>query len=193
MRSWGAGRVPLLWEVTLIWLEVKMKKSNGVVNFSHVSAFNECINKWGLIELANPTRSYTWSNNQEKPIIARLDRVLASVEWELKYPLSKVMLLPKGCSDHNPLKIGFGNKSQYKESIFRFEKWWIEMEEFEGVVKKAWSLDCHMNNPVDIWQCKIRNLRKKIKGWSRNRETELRKSKNKLVEELDQLDELAEN
>jgi hypothetical protein len=32
-----------------------------------------------------------------------------------------------------------------------------------------------MNNPVGIWQCKIRNLRKKIKGWNRNREAKLRK------------------
>jgi hypothetical protein len=34
-----------------------------VINFNHVSAFNECINKWGLIELVDPARSYTWSNN----------------------------------------------------------------------------------------------------------------------------------
>jgi hypothetical protein len=59
---------------------------------------------------------------------------LASVEWEIKYPLSKVTLLPKGCSDHNPLRFEFENKSQYKENIFRFEKWWFEMKEFEEVV-----------------------------------------------------------
>jgi hypothetical protein len=50
-----------------------------------------------------------------------------------------------------------------------------------------------MKDPVDIWQCKIRNLRKKFKGWSRNREAELRKLKSKLMAELDQFDKLAEN
>jgi hypothetical protein len=169
------------------------EKSNGVINFNQVSAFNECINKWGLIELADPNRSYTWSNNQKNPIMVRLDRVLASVEWEIKYPLSKVTLLPKGCSDHNPLRFEFGNKSQYKENIFRSEKWWFEMKEFEEVVQKVWSLECHMKDPVDIWQCKIRNLRKNFKGWSRNREAKLRKLKSKLMAELDQFDKLAEN
>jgi endonuclease/exonuclease/phosphatase (EEP) superfamily protein YafD len=124
--------------------------------------------------------------------MARLDRVLASVEWEIRYPLSKVTLLPEGCSDHNPLRIEFGNKSQNKKNIFIFEKWWFEMKDFEGVVQKAWSLDCHMKDPVDIWQGKIRNIRKKVKGWNRNREAKVRKIKTKLVEELDQLDELAE-
>jgi hypothetical protein len=30
---------------------------------------------------------------------------------------------------------------------------------------------------VQIWQCKIRNLRRKNKGWNRNRGAEMRKSK----------------
>jgi hypothetical protein len=40
--------------------------------------------------------------------MAKLDRVLASVSWDSKYPLSNVRMLPKGCSDHNPLRVSFG-------------------------------------------------------------------------------------
>jgi hypothetical protein len=39
---------------------------------------------------------------------------------------------------------------------------------------------------------KVRNLRKKIKGWHRNRESELRKEKVSLTSELNRLDLLAE-
>jgi hypothetical protein len=33
------------------------------------------------------------------------------------------------------------------------------------------------SDPVQVWQFKIRTLRKKIKGWSRNREVELKKKR----------------
>jgi hypothetical protein len=45
---------------------------------------------------------------------------------------------------------------------------------------------------VAVWQFKIRNLRRKEKGWSRNREAEIKRSKADLVQELDALDMLAE-
>jgi hypothetical protein len=44
-----------------------------------------------------------------------------------------------------------------------------------------------------VWQFKIRTLRKKVKGWSRNRDVELRKGKEKLMSELDVLDLIAEH
>jgi hypothetical protein len=129
LRGGGGG--------TSTWSGVRKRKSNGVIDFGHVEVFNECINKWGLIELGNPTRAYSWSSNQENPILARLDKIFASAKWGGKYPLSKVTMLPKGCSDHNPLRIEFGAKPKFKESAFRFEKWWLEVEEFAEVVQKA--------------------------------------------------------
>jgi hypothetical protein len=42
--------------------------------------------------------------------MAMLDRVLMSVEWDNKYPLTKVNTLQKGVSDHSPLMITFGEK-----------------------------------------------------------------------------------
>jgi hypothetical protein len=86
-------------------------KSNGNINFSHASAFNGWINGWGLIEIKDASRSFTWSNNQECPIMATLDRVLASIEWNEKYPLASVNVLPRATSDHNPLIIEFGKKA----------------------------------------------------------------------------------
>jgi hypothetical protein len=43
-----------------------------------------------------------------------------------------------------------------------------------------------------VWQYKIRNLRRKVKGWSRNRDYEMRKCKQDIILELDNLDALAE-
>jgi hypothetical protein len=44
-----------------------------------------------------------------------------------------------------------------------------------------------------VWQFKIRLLRKRIKGWSRNMEAGLRKSKISLMVAIDELDKLAEH
>jgi hypothetical protein len=43
---------------------------------------------------------------------------------------------------------------------------------------------------MEIWQCKIRALRKKIKGWSINVEAESKKKKQSLLEDFDKLDML---
>jgi hypothetical protein len=45
---------------------------------------------------------------------------------------------------------------------------------------------------VSTWQSKIRNLRKKVKGWNINRDSEIKKCKQDLILELDSLDTLVE-
>jgi hypothetical protein len=47
----------------------------------------------------------SWSNNQDHPVMAKLDRVLGYVEWESIYPLVRVTLLPNGVSDHKPVLV----------------------------------------------------------------------------------------
>jgi hypothetical protein len=59
-------------------------------------------------------------------------------------------MLPRGVSDHCPLRIDFGGKAQFKESLFRFEKWWLEMDDFREIVKKVWDSECPVSDPVGI-------------------------------------------
>jgi hypothetical protein len=163
-----------------------------VINFHQSSIFNEWINKWGLIELKDPARSYTWSNNQEKPIMAVLDRVFGNVEWDSIYPLTSMRILPRETSDHNPLKVCFGDKLISKGYTFRFEKWWLEAKGFEELVRQPWEEAGPVSEPIDVWQYKIRKLRKKVKGWCVNMEAEKKKRKGMIISDLDALDKLAE-
>jgi endonuclease/exonuclease/phosphatase family metal-dependent hydrolase len=59
----------------------------------------------GVIEIKDPSRKFTWTNNHECPIMTTLDRILVLMEWEAKYPMAKVNILPKEVSDHNPILI----------------------------------------------------------------------------------------
>jgi hypothetical protein len=124
--------------------------------------------------------------------MATLDRILASVDWDAKHPLSKVLVLPKGVSNHNPLVIKFGEKLWIKDPIFRFEKWWLMVEGFSKIVKNSWDSECPVDDPLEVWQFKIRILREKIRGWSRNIESEMKRNKSSLLTTIDELDKLAE-
>jgi hypothetical protein len=145
------------------------------------------------MDLKDPSRLYTWTNNQVNPSMAALDRVLVSTQWEAKYPLARITNLPRGVSEHNPLLLNFGDKDKKRAYTFRFEKWWMEIEGFEHMVKRWWDIDCPFSNPIDWWQYKMRNFRKKIKGSGRNVDAELRKTKEALLIELDGLDKSAEH
>jgi hypothetical protein len=46
--------------------------------------FNAIIESLDLREIALSGRQYTWANRQEVQTFEKLDRVLASVEWENK-------------------------------------------------------------------------------------------------------------
>jgi hypothetical protein len=61
------------------------------------------------------------------------------------------------------------------------------------VVSKAWYLQVDSNNPLDIWQAKVRCFRSSARGWSANIDVEIRKRKKSLMEECDALDIKAES
>jgi hypothetical protein len=64
---------------------------------------------------------------------------------------------------------------------------------FDNLVKQCWGVECHLVNPIDRWEFKMRNLRKKIKGWSCNIEAEMRGTKETMLIELDGMDKAAKH
>jgi hypothetical protein len=67
------------------------------------------------------------------------------------------------------------------------------MDGFDNLVKQCWGVECRLVNPIDRWQFKMRNLRKKIKGWSCNIDAEMRRTKETMLIELDGLDKATEH
>jgi endonuclease/exonuclease/phosphatase family metal-dependent hydrolase len=66
------------------------------------------INNLDLSELELPERQYTWANNLQTPTFEKLDQILVSTEWELKYPMVTLRTLPRVISDHTPLLLKDG-------------------------------------------------------------------------------------
>ena len=67
--------------------------------------FNMIIESLNLREIEDTGRQFTWENTLPTPTYEKLDRVLASVEWENKYPQVSVHAMQKAISDHTPLLV----------------------------------------------------------------------------------------
>jgi hypothetical protein len=68
----------------------------------------------------------------------------------------------------------------------------LNIDDFHQLVANTWNKPCNYTRAIDVWQYKIRNLRKTIKGWAINRESEQNKLKKQLIAEYDVLDILSE-
>jgi hypothetical protein len=62
-------------------------KSNGIINHRWADAFNDWVNIWGLLELNPPNNAYTWTNNQDNLVMAKIDRIFVTIEWESAFPV----------------------------------------------------------------------------------------------------------
>ena len=120
--------------------------------------------------------------------MAALDKLLCNNGFEQKYPLAFVIAKSRARSDHVPLLIDFGTENVKKPTLFRFEKWWLEQLDFKHFVSKIWSTECAYQDALDIWQFKIRLLRKKVKRWAININAEIKRKKIELLKEFDNLD-----
>jgi hypothetical protein len=59
------------------------EKSNNIYNPRWPFIFNAIIGSLNSKEIALSGRRYTWASRRESPTYEKLDRVLASVEWEI--------------------------------------------------------------------------------------------------------------
>lgn len=70
------------------------EKNNGLINFSIVDMFNDWIDIWALMDIKDPARGFTWTNNQKVPIMATLDRILMTTHWGGKISLCQNFCSP---------------------------------------------------------------------------------------------------
>jgi hypothetical protein len=81
-----------------------------------------------------------------------------------------------------------GNKSQ-----FSFELSWLREDGFQELIEAEWGAYIKGNSPIEIWQNKIRHLRRFLKGWAKHKSGVYRKEKERLMQLIDQLDIKAES
>jgi hypothetical protein len=115
-------------------LRHKEDKNNENFNGHWPFMFNAIIESLDLREIAMSDRQYTWANRRANPTFEKLDRILASVDWENKFPLVFVRALTRSGSDHTPLLIDSGEQTHLgNKSHFSFELSWLRQDGFSFI------------------------------------------------------------
>jgi len=103
------------------------EKNNVNVNIPLMNTFNDTINSLGVMEIPLLGRNFTWSNGQEPPILAKLDRALVNLAHTTTFPDTSLSPRAKPTSDHTPLFLSMST-SIPKSIVFRFENAWLHRQ-----------------------------------------------------------------
>ena len=144
-----------------------MIEINLEVTILKMYLFNEAISALGLVELPLKGRRFTWSNKQLSPLLERLDWFLTSALWTVTYPNIFASSVVNETSDHTPCVITILTAIP-KTSIFRFENYWMEHEEFMPLVQHTWASSVNETDMAKVITAKFKNLRRVLKDWQRN-------------------------
>ncbi|KAK4737460.1 hypothetical protein R3W88_001157 [Solanum pinnatisectum] len=89
------------------------------------------------IELHDPPLNggnFRWFRGVNHRSAARLARFLYFMKWEETFRNIKQRTLPRVVFDHSPIILECGHWEK-KKSSFKFENWWLKVEEFNNLVR----------------------------------------------------------
>lgn len=92
----------------------------------HTDLFNSVIHFYELREIIMTGGMFTWSNNQDFPVLEKLNRILVTKEWEDIFPQAMVKKLPGEISDHNPLILSSRICDKVPVIQFKFNLNWLK-------------------------------------------------------------------
>ena len=114
-------------------------KSSGEFDFKWPNLFNAVIESLDLKEIVMSGRQFTWAGPGDDPTFEKLDRVLVSTEWEIRYPLSTVEPRDRNISDHTPLILNTRASTHHTDQRpFKFERGWLIRDGFYDMVANIW-------------------------------------------------------
>ncbi|XP_070014295.1 uncharacterized protein [Nicotiana sylvestris] len=154
-------------DFNVIWDEEE-KFGGLLVSLNEIDDFRHCINTCNLFDLGFKGSIFTWWNGraEEDCIFKRLDRCLANVEFQQKFPGIEVQHLSKTGSDHSPIFLKCDIETPPIKKHFNFLNFWVEHATFKDVVKENWSADFSAN-PFILFNHKLKKLKKALSLWSK--------------------------
>uniref|UniRef100_A0A7N2M4M2 DUF4283 domain-containing protein n=1 Tax=Quercus lobata TaxID=97700 RepID=A0A7N2M4M2_QUELO len=118
------------------------KEGGGCRPTSHMARFSKTIDWCGFRDAGFVGPKFTWlyQKNDGTQIRERLDRALATEDWMVKFPSTKLYHLSSSVSDHCPLSLHLFRKAKKQRigQIFKFEFMWLKDPRCEEVVNRAW-------------------------------------------------------
>ena len=137
---------------------------------------------------------FTWYNRRPGAhnVWIRLDRGVATVEWMLRFPTSRIHHLDAFHSDHKPILLCSDSKLKrfYRRGRpFRFEAMWVKDDSCEKVIKDSWG---STSLAALVWgfSRKLGSVQDNLKAWNRQAFGHVRNSLTKKLKEFKIMEEL---
>ena len=159
-----------------------------------IQGFRDALDFCSLRDIGYNGFPFTWCNRRpgDHNIWVRLDRGVASVDWLLKFPTTRVHHLEAFHLDHRPLLLAsdFESRRFYrKDRPFRFEVMWLKDKSCEAVIKISWEIPLG-SSPVANFSKKIDMCQINLRVWNRNTFGHVRITLDKKLRELHRAEEM---
>ncbi|XP_075654591.1 uncharacterized protein LOC142624738 [Castanea sativa] len=123
-------------------VKVDEKSGGAVQSEKQMQDFCDCLDFCGLKDLGYSSLPFTWRNRRYDTglVWVRLDRAVATVEWMLKFPTTRLHHLLGLSSDHKSIWLASDDphkRFSRAQKPFRFEAMWLNDKRCEGVVHSA--------------------------------------------------------
>ncbi|XP_078168461.1 uncharacterized protein LOC144562967 [Carex rostrata] len=129
--------------------------------------FGDFLFKSGLVDLGFKGPAFTWTNKQNasSAIFERLDRAVATTQWNQIFTHAYVNHLPRVHSDHAAILLRTNHKPLPKPK-FRIENWWLNTTGFTEAWEGGWKEMLGLP-----WQDRIGQMTRLMHDWASDQQT----------------------
>ena len=158
-----------------------------------MQGFRDALDVCGLKDLGFNGFPFTWCNRRPgyQNTWIRLDRGVATIDWILRFPTSRIHHLDAFHSDHKPIILisDSEDKRFYRKGRpFRFEAMWLKDKTCEEVIKEPWS-GCLGLAPLRMVPIKLTTCQDNLLRWNREVFGHVRLTLAKKLKELTKAEE----
>lgn len=114
------------------------EKSTANFNSHKALLFSNAIQNMQLQDLPLLDRLFTWTNQQDAPILVRLDRALVNIAWVPKFPDSSLTSATRSTSDHVSIQLTAATHIP-KPAIFRLNNPLLANPSSQAQVASNWA------------------------------------------------------
>ncbi|WOL04756.1 hypothetical protein Cni_G13478 [Canna indica] len=133
-------------------------------------SFSELIADTGLLDFPIFGNSYSWTNNQQPPTLAKLDRILINGNFATLFPLSVASSGNRRLSYHNPLFWHSSTRIDVMQKPFRIENGWLKVDQFPNIIQAGLvppSTASPLGSSLDRWLSLWKSHRRIISDWDK--------------------------
>jgi exonuclease III len=137
-------------------------KNNARVNRRNMTMFRRVVDRLELCDMHLHGRLYTWSNERANLTLVKLDRLLASLDWEELFPYCYLEALSYDISDHCPILMHSNASMVKSKPRFHFEIFWPKFDDYIEAVQRGWRCPSSVTDPCKRLDCLLRDVAKGV-------------------------------